>query len=66
MGRSWGFGQAVLDSGAYGWAGGFGSTWLVDPDEDLTVVVLTQRMFESGEPPALHADFEAAAYAACA
>jgi CubicO group peptidase (beta-lactamase class C family) len=65
-GRSWGFGQAVLDSGAYGWAGGFGSTWLMDPNEDLTVIVLTQRMFESGEPPALHTDYQAAAYAALA
>ena len=27
---------------------------------------LTQRMFESGEPPALHADYQAAAYAALA
>ena len=63
-GRSWGFGQAVLDSGAYGWAGGFGSTWLMDPNQDLTVLVLTQRMFGSGEPPALHTDYQAAAYAA--
>jgi len=62
--KSWGFGQAVMDSGAYGWAGGFGSTWLIDPNEDLTVIVLTQRMFDSPEPPALHADFQAAAYAA--
>ncbi len=65
-GRSWGFCQAVLDSGAYGWAGGFGTTWLVDPNEDLTVIVLTQRMFESGEPPALHTDVQSAAYAALA
>jgi len=62
--KSWGFGQAVMNNGAYGWAGGFGSTWLVDPHEDLTVIVLTQRMFDSPEPPALHADFQAAAYAA--
>ena len=31
VGRSWGFGQAVLDSGAFGWDGGFGTSWLVDP-----------------------------------
>ncbi len=36
----------------------------MDPNEDLTVIVLTQRMFESGEPPALHTDYQAAAYAA--
>jgi CubicO group peptidase (beta-lactamase class C family) len=34
-GRSWGFCQAVLPSGAYGWDGGFGSSWLVDPNRDI-------------------------------
>jgi CubicO group peptidase (beta-lactamase class C family) len=65
-GRSWGFGQAVLDSGAFGWAGGFGTTWLVDPAHDLTVIVLTQRMFESPEAPQVHLDIQQAAYAALA
>jgi CubicO group peptidase (beta-lactamase class C family) len=64
--RSWGFGQAVLNSGAYGWAGGSGSTWLVDPARDLVVIVLTQRMFESAEAPAVHREIQAAAYAALA
>jgi CubicO group peptidase (beta-lactamase class C family) len=63
-GRSWGFGQAVLDSGAYGWAGGFGSSWLVDPSYDLTIIVLTQRMFETADAPQVHRDIQAAAYAA--
>ena len=63
-GRSWGFCQAVLDSGAYGWDGGLGTSWLVDPDHDLDVIVLTQRMFESPEPPQVHRDIQAAAYAA--
>ena len=63
-GRSWGFCQAVLDTGAYGWDGGFGSSWLVDPVNDLVVIVLTQRMFESPEPPKVHSDIQAAAYAA--
>jgi CubicO group peptidase (beta-lactamase class C family) len=63
-GQSWGFCQAVLDNGAFGWAGGLGTTWLADPGEDLTVIVLTQRMFESAATPAGHADIEAAAYAA--
>jgi CubicO group peptidase (beta-lactamase class C family) len=63
-GRSWGFGQAVLDSGAFGWNGGFGSSWLVDPAHDLVVIVLTQRMFESPEPPQVHRDIQAAAYSA--
>ena len=65
-GRSWGFCQAVLDGGAYGWDGGFGSSWLVDPSRDLVVIVLTQRMFETSEPPQVHRDIQSAAYAALA
>jgi CubicO group peptidase (beta-lactamase class C family) len=65
-GRSWGFCQAVYDSGAFGWDGGLGTTWLVDPTKDLTVIVLTQRMFESPDPPKVHRDIQAAAYAALA
>jgi CubicO group peptidase (beta-lactamase class C family) len=65
-GRSWGFCQAVYDSGAFGWDGGLGTTWLVDPSQDLTVIVLTQRMFESPDPPQVHRDIQAAAYAALA
>lgn len=65
-GRSWGFCQAVYDSGAYGWDGGFGSSWLVDPGKDLVVIVLTQRMFETSQAPRVHGDIQAAAYAALA
>lgn len=65
-GRSWGFCQAVYDSGAFGWDGGLGTSWLVDPSRDLTVIVLTQRMFESPDPPRVHRDIQAAAYAALA
>jgi CubicO group peptidase (beta-lactamase class C family) len=64
--QSWGFCQAVRDSGAFGWAGGLGTTWLVDPGRDLIVVVLAQRLFETATPPAPHAELEAAAYAALA
>jgi CubicO group peptidase (beta-lactamase class C family) len=66
VGRSWGFCQAVLDSGALGWDGGFGSSWLVDPARDLTMIVLTQRMFDTHEAPRVHRDIQAAAYAALA
>ena len=58
---SWGFCQAVYPDGAFGWNGGFGASWLVKPDEDLTVIVLTQRLFESPEPPSVHVDIQAAA-----
>jgi CubicO group peptidase (beta-lactamase class C family) len=63
-GQSWGFCQAVLDSGAFGWNGGLGTSWLVDPARDLTVIVLTQRMFETAAAPPVHLDVQAAAYAA--
>ena len=65
-GRSWGFCQAVYDNGAFGWDGGLGTSWLVDPAQDLTVIVLTQRTFESPDPPQVHRDIQAAAYAALA
>jgi CubicO group peptidase (beta-lactamase class C family) len=64
--RSWSFCQAVLDTGAFGWDGGLGTSWLVDPNRDLVVIVLTQRLFESPEPPQVHKDIQAAAYAAIA
>lgn len=63
-GRSWSFGQAVYHGGAFGWDGGFGSSWLVDPVHDLTVIVLTQRGFESSDLPRVHREIQSAAYAA--
>jgi CubicO group peptidase (beta-lactamase class C family) len=63
-GSSWSFCQAVHSSGAFGWDGGFGSSWLVDPGNDLIVIVLTQRQFESPVLPRVHREIQAAAYAA--
>jgi CubicO group peptidase (beta-lactamase class C family) len=63
-GRSWSFCQAVYNVGAFGWDGGFGSSWLVDPAHDLTVIVLTQRAFETSDLPRAHREIQAAAYAA--
>jgi CubicO group peptidase (beta-lactamase class C family) len=65
-GQSWSFCQAVQDSGSFGWNGGFGSTWHVDPVRDLVVIVLTQRMFDSPDLPTLHSEIKDAAYAALA
>jgi CubicO group peptidase (beta-lactamase class C family) len=69
-GRGWGFCQAVVtdgpNAGAFGWDGGLGSSWLVDPGHDLAVMVLTQRMFETAQAPPVHRDLQAAAYAALA
>jgi CubicO group peptidase (beta-lactamase class C family) len=66
VGRSWGFGQQVLDGGVYGWDGGLGTSWMVDPNNDLVVVVLTQRMWESPETPRVHTAIQEAAYQALA
>jgi CubicO group peptidase (beta-lactamase class C family) len=67
-GRGWGFCQSVLTdgprAGAFGWDGGIGTSWLVDPRGDLVVIVLTQRLFETALPPQVHAGLQAAAYAA--
>jgi CubicO group peptidase (beta-lactamase class C family) len=65
-GQSWSFCQAVQDNGTFGWDGGFGCTWRVDPVRDLVTIALTQRMFDSPALPMLHRDVQAAAYAALA
>jgi CubicO group peptidase (beta-lactamase class C family) len=66
--RSWGFCQSVIVSGAragaFGWDGGLGSSFLVDPVRDVVVIVLTQRVWDTAQPPLVHTDLQAAAYAA--
>ncbi len=67
-GRGWGFCQAVAIEGsrtaAFGWDGGLGTSWLVDPVRDLIVIVMTQRMFETALLTDVHRDLQEAAYAA--
>jgi CubicO group peptidase (beta-lactamase class C family) len=67
-GRGWGLGTSVvLDgpwTGAVGWDGGLGTSFLVYPERDLAVIVLTQRLFDTAQAPALHTDLQAAALAA--
>ena len=65
-GQSWSFCQAVQDNGTFGWDGGFGSTWRVDPVRDLVTIILTQRMFDDPDLPQLHSELQQAAYAALA
>lgn len=63
--RGWGFGVGVMvkDSpdgvpqGAYGWDGGFGTSWFNDPARGMTAILLTQRLFDSPDPPQVHKDF---------
>jgi CubicO group peptidase (beta-lactamase class C family) len=67
-GRGWGLGTSVVRDGpwadAIGWDGGLGTSFLVHPARDLAVIVLTQRLFETAQAPAAHADLQAAALAA--
>jgi len=64
-GRGWGLGTSVvLDgpwAGAIGWDGGLGTSFLVHPERDLAVIVLTQRMFDTAQAPAVHTDLQLAA-----
>ena len=61
--KSWGYCQAVYDGGAFGWNGGLGTSWIADPAKDLTVIVMTQRLFESPDLPAVHRAIQTAVYA---
>jgi CubicO group peptidase (beta-lactamase class C family) len=73
-GCGWGLGLGVqvhgvpdgLQSGAYGWNGGFGTSWFNDPTKGLIGVLLTQRVFDSPDPPAVHKTFRRDVYAAIA
>jgi len=60
--KSWGYCQAVYDGGAFGWNGGLGTSWVADPARDLTIIVMTQRLFDSAELPAAHREIQAAAF----
>jgi CubicO group peptidase (beta-lactamase class C family) len=67
-GRGWGLGTSVvLDgpwAGAIGWDGGLGTSFLVHPERNLAVIVLTQRMFDTAQAPAVHTDLQLAALTA--
>lgn len=67
-GRGWGLGTSVVLegpwTGAIGWDGGLGTSFLVHPGRDLAVIVLTQRLFDTAQAPAVHTDLQAAALAA--
>jgi len=51
--RGWGYGVSVLPDGRDTWEGGFGTAWSNVPDQDLTVVVLTQRAVDETGMPAV-------------
>jgi CubicO group peptidase (beta-lactamase class C family) len=63
--QGWGFGMSVdlptADNstvpGRYGWDGGLGTSWKLDPASGLIGILLTQAMWNSPEPPAICRDF---------
>jgi len=54
--RGGGYGVSVLADGGYTWEGGLGTTWVNVPDQDLAVVVLTQRAADETGLPAVCED----------
>ncbi len=68
--HGWGFGMSVVTRkgnfpesvGTYGWDGGLGTTWKVDPKEKLIGILLTQKAFSSPSPPPVCVDFWNSAY----
>jgi CubicO group peptidase (beta-lactamase class C family) len=63
--HGWGFCLSIItrrteiagNVGSFGWNGGLGTAWTVDPKEGLTTILLTQRAWSSSEPPNVCQDF---------
>jgi CubicO group peptidase (beta-lactamase class C family) len=70
--HGWGFGVSVVTRrddlattpGRYGWDGGYGTSWYVDPEEELFGILMTQRVWDSPSPPAVLLDFWTSVYGA--
>ncbi len=70
--HGWGYGGAVVTDrgggaagpGSYGWMGGFGTSFLVDPDAQSVIIMLTQRLMRSPDDTALSEEVQSLAYQA--
>jgi CubicO group peptidase (beta-lactamase class C family) len=70
--RGWGMGVSVFTKrddlattpDRFGWDGGYGTSWYSDPREQLTGILLTQRLMDSPQPPRAFVDFWTSAYQA--
>lgn len=68
--HGWGFGVSIVTRrtdiaatpGRYGWDGGYGTSWYVDPKEELVGILMTQRVWDSPSPPGVLRDFWTSAY----
>jgi CubicO group peptidase (beta-lactamase class C family) len=68
--RGWGFGMSVVTRrhdladvpGRFGWDGAFGTSWYVDPKEEMVGILLTQRRPDVLAIPPVIQDFWTSAY----
>ena len=68
--HGWGFGMGVVTArtdasgvpGSFGWDGAFGTSWHVDPKEELVGILMTQRRPDRLAIPAITLDFWTSAY----
>jgi CubicO group peptidase (beta-lactamase class C family) len=68
--HSWGLGMGVITGrsdlsdvpGRFGWDGAFGTSWWVDPKEEMVGILMTQRRPDMLGIPALTLDFWTSAY----
>jgi CubicO group peptidase (beta-lactamase class C family) len=50
--------------GRYGWDGGYGTSWYVDPEEELVGILMTQRDWDASGAPVVLLDFWTSTYGA--
>ncbi|MGA7489086.1 MAG: serine hydrolase [Xanthobacteraceae bacterium] len=70
--RGWGFGLSIVARrddlaavpGRFGWDGGYGTSWYVDPKEEIVAVLMTQRLWDSPRAPDVQRDFWSSVYQA--
>jgi CubicO group peptidase (beta-lactamase class C family) len=70
--HGWGFGVSIVTRrddlaatpGRYGWDGGYGTSWYVDPKEELVGILMTQRVWDSPSPPVVLLDYWTSTYQA--
>jgi CubicO group peptidase (beta-lactamase class C family) len=68
--RGWGLGLGIVTArhdladapGRFGWDGAFGTSWYVDPKEELVGVLMTQRRPDRLALPPVVLDFWTSAY----
>ncbi len=68
--RGWGLGMSVITGrndvaevpGRFGWDGAFGTSWYVDPTEELIGILMTQRRPDRLALPPIALDFWTSAY----